>query len=185
MPHKLFLPVLFQFVIIVTSFGQSNEHYLLWSADKKLTAKDFLIKTKQLETTPSFAQFSLDYQLNGFEFLTKNFNQKVRNTFIQSASWIDTTTDISLSLKYQQTLFDLCEIYARQFRKALEENKRKIIKGTAVAQQLNDQYLEEFAKRRISYDLATKFGTDMNLQKEWEIQIQQELTELAKYSYDY
>lgn len=185
MTKNFVLTILILNFTILSSFGQAKNNYLLWSNHYKLTAEDFFIKTKQLETTPSFAQFSIDYQVSGFDFLTKNFNKKVRNSFIRSASWIDTTIDFSLSLKYQQTLFDICEIYARQFRKALKENRKKIIKGTAVAQQLNNQYLTEFAKRRISYDRATKFGSDLNLQKEWEIQILQELTELAKYSYDY
>ena len=108
----------------------------------------------------------------------------MRNKFIRSASWIDTTVDISLSLNYQQTLFDLCEIYARQFRKALKLNKKKIAKGTAIAQQLSDHFVSEFAKRRIAYDRATKFGTDLIKQREWQVQIRQELAELANYSYD-
>jgi hypothetical protein len=168
----------------VSSFGQVNDNYLLWSADYKLTVEDFAIKTKLVETTPSFAQFSLDYQVSGFDFLTKNFNKKVRNNFIRSASWIDTTIDFSRPLRYQQTLFDLCEIYARQFRKALKENKRKIAKGIAIAQQLNEQFMSEFAQRRIYYDTETKFGIDETKQKDWELQIQKELTELANYAYD-
>jgi hypothetical protein len=169
---------------IVSSFGQANNNYLLWSTDYKLTVEDFSIKTKHLETTASFAQFSLDYQVSGFDFLTKNFNKRVRNNFIRSASWIDTTVDFSQTLNYQQTLFDLCEIYARQFRKALKENKRKIAKGTAIAQQLNEQFMSEYAQRRIYYDRETKFGTDEAKQKVWEFQIQKELTGLANYSYN-
>ncbi len=184
MTKNFLLTILLLNFTIVSSFGQVNNNYLLWSAEYKLTVEDFSIKTKQLETTPSFAQFSLDYQVSGFDFLMKNFNKKVRNNFIRSASWIDTTIDFSQTLNYQQTLFDLCEIYARKFRKALKENKRKIAKGTAIIQQLNEQFISEFAQRRIYYDRKTKFGSDETKQKDWELQIQKELTELANYSYD-
>ncbi len=184
MKKNFLLTILLLKFTVVSSFGQVSDNYLLWSADYKLTVEDFTIKTRQLETTPSFAQFSLDYQVSSFDFLKKNFNKKVRNNFIRSASWIDTTIDFSQTLRYQQTLFDLCEIYARRFRKALKENKKKIAKGAAIGQLLNEQFMSEFAQRRIDYDKEAKFGSDETKQKDWELQIQKELTGLAKYSYD-
>jgi hypothetical protein len=126
----------------------------------------------------------MGYQVNGFDFLTKNFNKKVHNRFIKTASWIDTTTNVQQSLMYQQTLFDICEIYARQFRKALKENRKKIVKGTTIADELNQKFMVEFAKRRIDYDRETKFGTDELKQKEWQIQINMELSQLSDYAYD-
>jgi hypothetical protein len=166
------------------SWGQLSDDYLPWSSANKLTLDDFTIKTHSLETSPSFGQFSISYQVNGFDFLTKNFNKKVHNRFIRTASWIDTTVNVRQSLVYQQTHFDICEIYARQFRKALKENRRKIAKGTAIAGELNNQFMAAFAKRRMDYDRQTKFGTDEPLQKEWEVQIHKELTELSDYAYD-
>jgi len=69
--------------------------------------------------------------------MRKNFNNKVRNCFIKSTSWIDTTTNVSNSLRYQQTLFNICEIYTRKFRKELKENRKKIVSGTQFADKLN------------------------------------------------
>jgi hypothetical protein len=164
--------------------GQVNNDKLLWSQTHKLTVDDFGIKTKSLETTSSFAQFSVDYQVNGFDFMTKNFNKKVRNYIIKTASWIDTTTNINKSLLYQQTLFDICEIYTRQFRKSLRENRKKIANGTQIAEELNNKIMTEFSKRRVDYDRETKFGTDMTKQKEWEVLIQMEILELSDFAYD-
>ena len=104
----------------------------------------------------------MNYQVNGFDFLTKNFNKRVHNRFIKAASWIDTTTNVQQSLVYQQTLFDICEIYT-------------------IAEELNNKFMTEFAKRRIDYDRETKFGSDEPKQKEWESQIHKELTELSDY----
>lgn len=178
----------FLFLIFITSisysWGQSNQENLLWSKTRKLEVEDFIIKTKPLETTTSFAQFSLEYQVSGFDFLTKNFNKKVRNYFIRTASWIDTTTNVNLSLAYEQTLWDICEIYTRQFRKALRDNRKKIANGTKIAEQMNNHFMTEFAKRRVEYHRETKFGADEVKQKEWEIQIQTELAELANFAYD-
>jgi hypothetical protein len=166
------------------AFGQSDQDNLQWSATHKLTLDDFSIKTKSNETTSSFAQFSVDYQVSGFDFLTKNFNKKVHNYIIKTASWIDTTSNTSQSLLYQQTLFNICEIYTRQFRKALRENRKKIANGTEIAKELNNKIMNDFSKRRIDYDRETKFGTDLTTQKEWELQIQKELLELNSFAYD-
>jgi hypothetical protein len=164
--------------------GQVNSDNLLWSQTHKLTVDDFGIKTKSMETTSSFAQFTVVYQVNGFDFMTKNFNKKVRNYIIKTASWIDTTTNINESLLYEQTLFDICEIYTRQFRKSLRENRKKIAIGTQIVEELNNKIMTEFSKRRVDYDRETKFGTDMTKQKEWEVLIQREILELSDFAYD-
>lgn len=175
--------ILFLLLPLNICFCQSSkDSYLSWSSVRKLTLDDFEIKTKDLQTTPSFAQFTLDCEVNGFDFFTKNFNKKVRNYFIKSASWIDTTYDVTTSLKYQQTLFDLAEIYARHFRKALRENRKRIMSGTQFVKELNSRMMTEFSKRRVSYDAETKTGSQLQMQKKWEIQIQKELDELKEFS---
>jgi hypothetical protein len=165
-------------------YAQATKDYLLWSATRKLNVDDFGIKTKQLESTSSFAQFTLNYEVSGFSFFAKNFNKKVQNYFMPGASWIDTTTDVAKSIRYQQTLFDLCEIYARQFRQALRENRKQLLKGTNIASELNTQYMSAFSKRRVIYDRETAFGTNEAKQSEWEAQIQKELQDLSDYAYD-
>ncbi len=181
---KIILPFLLLLSLTTIAFGQDDNERLRWSPTRKLTLSDFTIKTKQLETTTSFGQFYIAYKVKGFDFMTKNFNKKVDNLFIESASWIDTTTNIQQSLTYQQTLFDISEIYARQFRKALHDNRKKIMSGTNFIEELDQKYMSDFSKRRIDYDRETKFGTDMDKQKEWEAQIQKELSELSDFAYD-
>ena len=160
----------------------TNDNLIFWSSSKKLTVDDFGIKTRGNETNPSFAQFSVDYQISGFDFMTKNFNKKVRNYLIKSASTIDTTSDVSVSLRYQQTLFDLCEIYTRQFRKALKENRKKIASGTQFVDGLNQAAMTDFANRRVQYDRETNFGTIIEKQVEWENTIRKELNDLNEFA---
>src|SRR5690606_4599487 len=107
-----------------------------------------------------------------------------RNYFLPGASWIDTTANVNKSLVYQQTLFDISEIYARQFRKALKENRKQLIKGSKYVDGLNAHYMREVSKRRLAYDSATSYAADAVIQKEWELQIQKELADLEAYAYD-
>jgi len=158
-----------------------SDDYIAWSATRKLTANDFIIKTKDLQSNTSFAQFYMDYQVGGFSFMANNFNKKVGNYFIKSGSWMDTTYNVSKSIRCQQTLFDIAEIYARQFRKELKANKRKILGGTNFIKEINDKIVSDMAKRRIDYDTETKFGSDAAKQAEWENEIWIELKGLKEF----
>jgi hypothetical protein len=178
------LTSIFLFILFSKMTFSQEPNKLFWSSSKKLTSEDFKIKTGNNETTHSFAQFSIDYNLNGFDFLTKNFNKKVQNYMIPSASWMDTTENLSQNIKYQQTLFDLSEIYVRKFRKELRENRKKIFKGIEFTEKINSEILTDFSKRRIEYDKDTNFGTNPKMQKNWELLIQKELIELANYTYE-
>ncbi len=180
---KLICLFSFFFLTLNCSFCQTdNDSYLSWSSVRKLTVNDFVIKTKDLQAASSFAQFNLTYEVKGYDFLTRNFNKKVKNYLLKSASWIDTTYDLALTLKYQQTLFDISEIYARHFRRDLKINRRKIASGTEFVNELNSKIMTDFSKRRIKYDTETKYGSDLEMQYQWENQIKKELDELKDYS---
>lgn len=161
---------------------RNPDNYISWNGTRTLTINDFTIKTSQAQTLLSFAQFTLDCEVNGFDFMTRNFNKKVHNYFIKSASWIDTTYNMSLSLQYQQTLFNIAEIYARRFRKELRNNRRKILRGTEFVKELNVKILTDFSARRIIYDTETEFGQDSEKQRQWENQIDKELLELDDFA---
>lgn len=180
--------IVYSFLILIINstalFGQvSNGNLVFWSATNKLSVDAFGIKVSN-KNSPSFAQFSVDYQVNGFDFMTKNFNKKVRNYIIVSASWIDTTSNVLESLRYQQTLFDLCEIYTRQFRKELKESRKKIASGNQFVEELNQKIMTDFASRRVIYDRETNYGLLTDNQLYWENQIQKELEELRDYAFD-
>jgi hypothetical protein len=110
------------FLVPLLSFAQkaiSDSNYIFWSKERRLQQSDFLIKVGNVSPTYSFAQFSLDCTINGVFGLPRDYKKKIRNYLIRSAFWVDTSYGVSHSIQYQQTLFDLAEIYVRQFRKAV------------------------------------------------------------------
>ena len=180
---KHLVPFILFIVFNYTSFSQSEKNdYLAWSSTRKLTVNDFGIKIKDTQTNASYAQFIMGYQVNGFDMFAKNFNRKVQNNMIPSASWIGPAMDVAVTLQYQQTLFDIAEVYARQFRKQLKINKRKFVKGTSFVKDLDASIMAAFTKRRLLYDLETTSGFDKIKQQQWEDQVQKELDELKMYS---
>jgi hypothetical protein len=166
----------------ITVLAQSNGEYLYWSATHKLTVSDFAIKTSDGKAGTSAAQYNFSYEVNGLDFMTKNFNKKVHNCILRSASWIDTTYDVSVSLRYQQTLFDLAEIYARHFRRDLRDNRKKLLKSTDFVKELSTKSMTDFSKRQIEYISDTQFGTNPVMQQAWEQRIQQELEGLKEFA---
>jgi hypothetical protein len=182
---RYFYIIISVIVFVTSGVGQSNQNnQVFWSPTRKLSINDFGIKADRNGNTLSFAQFSLDYQVNGFDFMTKNFNKKVRSYLIVSASWIDSTRNVNESLRYQQTLFDIFEIYTRTFRKELKENRRKIATGVQFIEELNQKVMTDFANRRVVYDKESNYGTISEIQQNWEAQILKELDELKEFAYD-
>jgi hypothetical protein len=177
------LTIIFMIGFLTNGFSQDNPDFLLWNSSHKLTINDFGIKKNDSKSGLSFAQFSIDFSVNGFDFMTKNFNKKVKNEIIKSASWIDTTQFVELSLRYQQTLFDISEIYVRRFRKELRDNRKQIAKGLNIVQEINSKISSDFAKRRLEYDSETDTGANDEKQLFWEEQVKKELLELSEFEY--
>lgn len=171
--------------LITTSlYGQtkSAQNMRPWSSTQKLSLNDFGIKTGNNQSSTSFAQFSVDYWVSGLNFFKTNFNKNVNNYLIISASTIDTTADVLSALRYQQTLFDICEIYTRQFRKALSENRKKILFNIQFVNEQNQIALTNFTQRRVAYDSETNSGTNIEKQIQWETTIKKELEALSEFS---
>ena len=168
-----------------TAQDQDNRDILLWNADRKITIEDFGIKQGATTSGLSFAQFSVEYSLQGFTLFKRKFNKNVRNQFIRPASWIDTTQSVAYSLRYQQTLFDISEIYARRFRKDLKENRKRLARDQEnTVRELYNHMSAAFSRRRLQYDKETNQGLDMEMHKKWELRIRKELDELAEFAYN-
>jgi hypothetical protein len=166
----------------VTSTGQISDNYIYWSSNRKLTLDDFGIKTSDGKAGACASQYYFSYRVTGMDFMTKNFNKKVLNCIVRSASWIDTTFDVTKSLRYEQTLFDLAEIYARHFRKDLSANRKKLLKGTDFVKELSTKAMTDFAKRQVDYVSDTQFGTNPVMQERWEGIIKMELDSLKEFA---
>lgn len=172
--------------ISVTVFAQDNSNYLYWSANHKLTVEDFGQKNKTVDADGqlSYVEFIWEYNVSRADFITRNFNRKVRNGMVKSKSWIDISTDVEVSLRFQQTLFNINEVYARQFRKDLREIRSKLTKNIELVDEMNDRITSALEKRRNQYIKETNSGFDTDAQQRWEKQIQEELEELAEYAYE-
>ena len=159
---------------------------LFWSNIQKLKVDDFGVQTTNDQSGNSSAVFEIEYSVKGFNFLRKNFNQKINHYLLKPSSHIRLDDNVDQYLRFQQTMFDLEELYVRQLRKAISENRRKLIFTTGVVDDLKTEIIDEKLKEtQALYIKETNSGADIEKQKEWEEKITQELSDFYKYAYDY
>ncbi len=157
-----------------------------WSQDDKLSEDDYFIKIEDEKLDPIFSQFRIGYSANGLDFLNRNFNKNVTNIFDCNSSWIDTTSTVNLSsaLEYQQLFFDLSEVHVRSFRKKLLQEKKQLIKGLSIVDEINNEISSNFSKERLLIAQETKHGTDKKQLKKWKDRISNLLEELHEFRYE-
>jgi len=156
--------------------------YLNWSATRRLTAADFQMKPQSSQNlNGSLAMFS--YSLDGSvgQLLGKKANGIVWARMLRTASWMDVAT-AEQQLRYQQTLFDIEELYIRRFRQQARANARRILLvGKPDINTLLDAEMKAAQLRQASYAEETNYGTIPEKQAAWQQQILVELQELQAY----
>ncbi len=164
----------------------ADTNFVFWSSERKLREDDFQMKISTITDRLSFAQFVTDYNIIGsFTIgLPKNYKQRIRNYFIKSASWIDTSSISGPTVNYHQVIFDLSEVYVRRFRKTIYEKRKDIIRGRVQIDHLYAKFLTELAERRAMCDTETSSGHDPEQLQKWENLIRKELEDLKEYSAD-
>ncbi|WP_010178535.1 hypothetical protein [Aquimarina agarilytica] len=156
-----------------------------WSATNTLNADDYKIEVGINTNELIYSQFLITHQVMGFDFIKKNLNKKIENIFVGKASWVDTTrvSSLSASIAYQQLQFDLCEVYARRFRKQLFINKKKLLKGLDFVKELNNKMIAGFSEERALLVQETKDGSDKEQLTVWEEKIRNYLSTLKQFDY--
>lgn len=173
-------------IFFLLSSGQSQEsNEKNWSATDRLTPDDFQLHIEVPPSSPCFAQFSLNYSLNGFDYFKKNFNQKVTNVMLTNASWIDSEAeDLERLLHFQQILFDLSEVYAREFRKRLLENRKALIKDNNLVRDIEAGIMQEFIEQRALFEQESRGGTNREVMVRWQQDIELRLQSLHIYRFE-
>lgn len=175
------------FFIFSLSFIQSQmlkEDELLWSHSRKLTAEDFQIK-KIDAFAPVKSTLIISWELGGFGVFNKNFNKNITNKFIKSASIVDeNAAKVNDYVDYQQTTFDLAEIYARKMREDLFLNKSKLWKGFDFASEILKIRLNEYYNVQALMDSQTNSGTDQAKLEYWKQIIAAELLVTEQFNFE-
>ena len=104
--RKLLLISLIMNLMFVNFGQQSKINEKHWSITDRLHESDFQMKMNGPDHNPCYAQFSMNYSVSGFDFMTKKFNQKIGCVMYRSASWLnEDASDKARLIYFQQVLF--------------------------------------------------------------------------------
>lgn len=171
------ISILFSLLCVVSSLFSQNDT-IHWSAGKTLTWNDFKGDAPDTAATDAFADVKiLATSKNAAKYSTSN--TYVVTVFDWRSSWVKSKMETEVLLKYQQTIFDIGELYSRKLRKAIAETKLdpypvtfdEKIKAAQIGQM---DRLRQFKKE-------SKNGTFETAITRWYDNVKAELTELDAF----
>ena len=169
--------------LLLQPFSVFAQDELHWSEDYNLTVSDYEAQAPNngnLQTVSG--TFYVAYEMGGINLITtRNLNKNVSCYFQKDASYIDKgdKADTKLMLRYQQLIFNLYEIQARNLRrKFFDERTRLLTKGPGV---LHQEALAEHEKLLTKVENETNDGHRSEVITEWLIWTEGELENLSDF----
>ncbi|WP_458627330.1 DUF922 domain-containing protein [Winogradskyella sp. PC D3.3] len=160
----------------------SNEESFTWNDRAKLTWEDFKgtpdLESDAVALTASGITFGYAVKTSGKQIV--DFTATVEAHFYPNKSWYVKSKGNPYILRHEQLHFDITELYARQFRAQIT----KLIVNQNVKEQMKrlqatiNEAVNETQQR---YDAQTNHSMNREMQKEWEITIQNELNKFEDY----
>lgn len=159
-----------------------DEPVISWSESYKLSWSDFKDKpdnhTSAVAITASGITFGFSIRQADSDVVS--FSAQVQTHFYPEKSWYKPNIADDHVLAHEQFHFNITELYARKFRKRIENLKvsntiRKELK------QMHNTINNELAKMQDRYDEETNYSRNYEAQKRWETYIANELEKLSKY----
>ena len=159
----------------ITGFSQETEFKLGWDEKKPLSWNDFQGEPHDRipfsASTNSGISYSWSLETrNGVE----DFQYEVRSNFYPNLSWIKDGKHDPHLLAHEQLHFDISELHARKFRKAIEEYQ--ISKD--IKKDLREIYYRIESERQEmqeKYDAESNHGLQFEAEKEWQLFVKEEL----------
>lgn len=152
---------------------------IYWSQDKSLSWVDF-------QGIPNYGCGYSAITSSGIKYdLQANagsYNMTVRSEFFKKESWVKTIAMDSSGLKHEQGHFDIAEIYARKFRKAISETSFSSLNIKYKVKNLYTVNTNEWGYEEELYDKETAHHKNKVKQYQWNERIAMELNELKNFS---
>jgi hypothetical protein len=155
---------------------QKEEDFIDWQENRKLSWDDF--QGKPDKDSPNAALTSSGIQAD-FSFGSKGYSFSIRCRFNKNRSWVKIKTDNILS--HEQGHFDITEIFARKFCKALREYRYNEKTVQQDLQKIYHDVLTEHQEWQVRYDRETNHSINREEQQAWERKIADALKSLEDY----
>lgn len=156
----------------------SDNDYLDWSADRKLTWDDFTAKPEL--GTERAALSSIQIHVD-FRFSNNDLKWNILCRFNKKKSWGKTQTDYILA--HEQAHFDITEYHARKLHERLQAFKKSGDKDyNRRLQAIYEETMKEENAMQETYDRETKHSIFRKTQEEWLEKVAGLLKDSAPYA---
>lgn len=156
-----------------------------WLADYHLKIEDFKGEPGSTDLTQAlYGSFYVQYEMKGVSLITtRNLNKYVTALFEKGESFVVNSTNVTdRHLNYQQLIFNLYEIQARNLRKKFfTERSRLLTKGPSV---LHQEALAEHKNLLSEVESDTFYGQSSDEIDKWMAWSLQELEKLHDFCKD-
>lgn len=173
---------LFLFFTTLSGFSQAKEFKLSWDENKPLTWSDFLAEPNRQTPFSATTNSGISYSWSLTSKDGKDeFVYEVRSNFYPNLSWVKGESSNSYLLAHEQLHFDISELHARKFRKAIQEYK--ISKN--IKQELREIYYRIEAERQEMqnrYDAESNHSLAEDAEEKWQKFVKLELKKYNKYA---
>lgn len=151
--------------------------YLNWNSNRKLTWNDFQKEADASDPLHAMTSTNISVQAHcdGNEM---KFDVKCQ--FAVLDSWTKNKSSESL-LQHEQLHFDITEIYARQLRQKLEQQKSLCTGDKRKFNAVVNKVFADWKKTQERYDAESKHGIDGAKQQQWTENVANLLTSLEAY----
>lgn len=173
-------------VSVTLRIASQEEHTISWSNEYKLQWSDFQgeIVTSEDAAASTASGLTFGYSLSNTGNTIDSFESKVQAYFYPKKSWYLPEKANAHILGHEQLHFDITELFARKFRKSLQEvsltgnikNKLQI---------LHSSINKELYQLQRVYDDETNHSINKEAQKQWELVIAEELKKLDDFRSKY
>ena len=173
-------------VIVFISFvgfsfqKEADNNKIIWNENYLLKWAYFTGKPLNNNPHSAVSDVGLD---SYFEYKSKecSLEVEIKSCFTKSKSWVKADKKTNHLLQHEQLHFDIAELYARKFKKALKESK---FKKNNIKEKFNNISVEisnELTNYHKLYDKETNHHINEGKQSEWNEKVTQQLNDLQEY----
>jgi hypothetical protein len=165
---------------ILKESGIDPDDIVRWTDTTKLSWDDFQGKPPKEAKAYSEIVIQLPAKFNEEKFLT-SASATVECYVDRRSSWVKKPQAKSQLLLYNQTLFNIYEVYARKLRKNFAGTDFSVENPSAVLDSIYKIHIDELSKITARFRRESGTGTKDKKIKEWSGKIAVELKELEEY----
>ncbi|GGF23767.1 DUF922 domain-containing protein [Hymenobacter cavernae] len=163
-----------------TAANDATPGTFTWSANRPLTWADFKSKPTPSDRLAALTSANIDVQAACQDF---KFASTVRAIFIPTESWVrDPSKATPNLLRHEQLHFDITELYARKLRQKISLAKFDCEHLQPRFKNMSNAVFAEWQREEARYDQETNHGLTTDRQRGWEVNIQNQLNQLAQFA---